>query len=254
MRSRRWIRLDVTWEDSPWLDVLDGTTAGCWPRLLCLVKRDGVNGRCKRPNPSVLARRWRVTRDIVTALEAAAIADGALVVEDGEYAVVNWSKYQAIDPTATDRKRRQRGKQRGDTDLPGVTARSRTSRVTPVTTRDTPGHLSCATETETSQKKERASLSTKKGRAAGLPTAWQPNGQHAELARKAGVDLSREVDRFRDHAAATGRIAKDWDAAFRNWLRKAEELRVATTGSSKGRPRQDYRYENPSTKVPPWTR
>ena len=105
MAQRRWIRLDVGWEDSEWLDALDGAAAGCWPRLLCWVKREGVGGRCKRPSPGVLARRWRVTRDIVTCLEDAAIEDEALVIEGDEWIVTNWDEYQNVDATATERQR-----------------------------------------------------------------------------------------------------------------------------------------------------
>lgn len=108
--ARRWIRLDVSWEDSVWLDALSGAAAGCWPRLLCTVKRDGSGGRCKRLAPTVTARRWRVKREDVAELEAAAIADGALRVDGGDWIVTNWAEYQDADPTAAVRQRRKRQK------------------------------------------------------------------------------------------------------------------------------------------------
>ncbi len=135
----------MNWEDSDWLDALDGATAGCWPRLLCVVKRGGVKGRCKRPSHSVLARHWRVTRDIVTSLEEAAIAHGALEIDDGDWVVTNWTEYQEADPGATERKRKQRTRDRKNKDVSA-------SRLVTRDSRDRRRDLSRATETETETK------------------------------------------------------------------------------------------------------
>lgn len=105
---RRWIRLDVDWEDSPWLDALDGTAAGCWPRVLCLVKRSGSAGVIKAPDLGVLARRWRVPRESIDALLSAAQSDGALVVEGGLWSIPKWDIYQKPDLTAAERVKRYR--------------------------------------------------------------------------------------------------------------------------------------------------
>lgn len=110
--TRRWIRLDVDWEKSAWLDALPGQAAGCWPRLLCWVKQSGKGGRCKAPDSRVLARHWRVARQAVDELIEAAIKDGALEASNGEFVVVNWAQYQEPDPTAAERKRRQRQAER----------------------------------------------------------------------------------------------------------------------------------------------
>jgi hypothetical protein len=64
----------------------------------------------------------------------------------------------------------------------------------------------------------------KKKRATRLPTDWQPNDIHRQLAKKEGVNTDREADNFRDHATATARTQVDWDAAFRTWLRKASDF------------------------------
>lgn len=59
-----------------------------------------------------------------------------------------------------------------------------------------------------------------------LPDDWKPNlGPVAERMVAAWPDgmLDREEFTFRNHAAANGRVAKDWDAAFRTWLSKADE-------------------------------
>jgi hypothetical protein len=60
--------------------------------------------------------------------------------------------------------------------------------------------------------------------AAPLHDTWRPNQSHAELADSLHIDVLLEADKFRDHAKAKGRVLKDWDAGFRNWLRRAPEL------------------------------
>lgn len=106
--SRRWIRLDVEWDESGWIDALSGEAAGCWPRLLCWVKLRGKGGTCRMPDIGALARRWRVKRQAVVEMIEAAKADGALVAEDGQLTVAKWATYQEPDSTTTQRKRKQR--------------------------------------------------------------------------------------------------------------------------------------------------
>jgi hypothetical protein len=74
-----------------------------------------------------------------------------------------------------------------------------------------------------------------KPRAASLPDDWRPKPEHADLARKLGVNARTEFDAFRDHAQATGRVMVDWDACFRTWLRRAQAMRPA---AAPGRPMQ----------------
>lgn len=62
-------------------------------------------------------------------------------------------------------------------------------------------------------------------RARQLPDDWQPNDTHRRIATEERRDIAREATLFRDDAAAKGRTAKDWDAAFRNWLRSPYGLR-----------------------------
>jgi len=63
-----------------------------------------------------------------------------------------------------------------------------------------------------------------------LPTDWQPTSLPADLAAAVkfwpSKALDREMSRFRDWAAsATGpnAVKLDWQAAWRNWVRKAED-------------------------------
>lgn len=62
-----------------------------------------------------------------------------------------------------------------------------------------------------------------------LPDDWIPN---LGPAAQAIVDrwppglLERDELAFRSHAKANGRLAKDWDAAFRTWITKTEQRRI----------------------------
>ena len=67
-----------------------------------------------------------------------------------------------------------------------------------------------------------------------LPDSWQPNDAHHTLAADEQLDCHREAAKFRDHAQATGRRMRDWDAAFRTWLRRAGEY-AATQPAGRGR-------------------
>jgi hypothetical protein len=223
MVAKRWIRLDVSWEDSPWLDALDGAAAGCWPRLLCLVKRDGLRGRCKRPDPGVIARRWRVTRDAVTALEDAAVQDGALTIENGEWVVTAWSTYQEPDATAAVRQRRHRADKSRLSPLRRDTVTTPSRRDT-VTDRESRRDPSRATETSTDVTDSARTARRKRWRV--VPADWTgPNDQHRALAAERGVDLRLEELKFRNFEFE--RPKSDADRTFTNWILNARPSQPA---------------------------
>lgn len=53
-----------------------------------------------------------------------------------------------------------------------------------------------------------------------VPPHWEPTDKHRFIARERGVDFDFELAQFRDYEFAKGK--SDWDATFRNWLRKAK--------------------------------
>lgn len=110
MSSSRWIRLDTTWSQSEWLAELDAETRLAWIELLCHVKAHGYAGSAKRLAHVVAARNWGVSADAVRRIEAAAIEDGALVVDEGDWIITGWENHQS-DPTAAERMRRYRERQ-----------------------------------------------------------------------------------------------------------------------------------------------
>jgi len=64
-----------------------------------------------------------------------------------------------------------------------------------------------------------------------LPDSWQPKESVYSDERYSVLDIDREVEAFRDWHLARGSRFADWDAAFRNWLKKGLDYRA----------KQDYR-------------
>jgi len=69
--------------------------------------------------------------------------------------------------------------------------------------------------------------------------AWTPSDALKKFAKEHHFDegrFSREMDTMRDWARAKGERKKDWDAAARNWLRRASEPRSSNGHSATGPP------------------
>ncbi len=73
---------------------------------------------------------------------------------------------------------------------------------------------------------ERKQVKPRKKPAGPLPADWTPTPQHRDLARERDADLEMEARRFRAHAEANARVAVVWNAAFTQWLLKAEPPRL----------------------------
>ena len=54
-----------------------------------------------------------------------------------------------------------------------------------------------------------------------LPDSWKPTEAHEEKAREKNLDVNLQAETFRNHALANDRRARNWNAAFSNWLIKA---------------------------------
>lgn len=77
-------------------------------------------------------------------------------------------------------------------------------------------------KTETETETETLTTMPTAGRKKPLPASWAPNEAHTRYAVDEGIALDFQAERFRSHAEAHGRTLVNWDAAFRNWLLKAE--------------------------------
>jgi hypothetical protein len=86
--------------------------------------------------------------------------------------------------------------------------------------------INAQSESESESQSKASKKKTTKKKAVQLPQEWKPSNGHHELARKLGVNIEWEADQMRDWAISKGESKKDWDAAFRNWIRR-EALRRA---------------------------
>jgi len=57
-----------------------------------------------------------------------------------------------------------------------------------------------------------------------IPDSWTPTVAHRDLAARKNIDIESEAAKFIDWAKANGRRYVDWDRAFSNWLRNAENF------------------------------
>lgn len=113
MANRRWIRLDVTWDDSEWVGLMEPASQLAWIKLLCYVKAKGVGGSVKAMGPRIAAKKWDLPVRAVEEMLKEAQKDGALSNGGGEWDVVAWDEYQKPDKKAAERMRRMRDRQAG---------------------------------------------------------------------------------------------------------------------------------------------
>lgn len=76
------------------------------------------------------------------------------------------------------------------------------------------------------EKKEEIKKEKKEGRASQIPVGWRPDEQRwtvavAKLGSAERADA--ELRKFTNHALSKGRVCKNWNAAWDNWVEKALE-------------------------------
>lgn len=197
--SSRWLRLNIDWDDSPWVFTLHAELQLAWIKLLCHVKRDGTGGKVKALAPLVAGRKWGVGEEAVTKMLQAGVNDGAIQSEDGYWIITNWAKYQEFDRTASERKRRQRAK-----DGHGMSRR------------DTVDNCH-ATETETETLKETSKEKFKR------PTLEECREQAKtkNIPEEEGEKFW-EYNEARDWMMGKSRM-KNWKQGFATWARNYRE-------------------------------
>ncbi len=130
----RWIRLDVTWSQSEWIEDLPPASRLAWIELLCFVKTNGVAGSVKKPSPAYLARIWGLSKSSVEVMLAAASHDEAIFQDRENLMVTGWGVRQS-DPKAAMRMTAYRERLKGESPNLGLEAVTPVTRnaVTPVT-------------------------------------------------------------------------------------------------------------------------
>jgi hypothetical protein len=116
--------------------------------------------------------------------------------------------------------RRQKNRDR----MFNVRARAHTRLHTETHGNTPPQHIDPPQDTEIPKK---VSLSARKRL---LPGDWQPDLEFAVKKGWTPEKVGAETQRFKDHAAATGRRQLDWDAAWRNWVTSPFQKPESTNG------------------------
>jgi len=157
----------------------------------------------------------------------------------------DWTDYQPTREEAEARRERERDKKRNQ--------RRNTAGQYATSPGDSPGDTGGSPTVPTRPDPSRPKEPTSK-RATRIPDDWQPDDEPAltSEADSAGIDLTRELARFRDYWQAQsgqrGRKA-DWQATWRNWLRKAVDDRGGPARASPPVDRFDespYRRKRPA--------
>ncbi len=97
----RYIKLSLTWDQSPWLEVLSDGAQLAWLNLLCYAKETGRAGVAKSMTVKRASCRWGRTEEAVAEMLGAAITNGALSKDEGGlWIITKWQQYQGDDTNA----------------------------------------------------------------------------------------------------------------------------------------------------------
>lgn len=144
---RRWIRLDIGWENSDWLAPLSDSAKLAWIYLLGHTKAYGVCGAVKAMTPASAARTLRIPEADFAVMLEAGLADGAIISDGETWMICAWDLYQ--NEGSAERQRRHRADRSRLSPLRDVTASHGMSR--PVTeSHGFAGETLTLTETEKS--------------------------------------------------------------------------------------------------------
>ena len=142
-----------------------------------------------------------------------------IAVTEGGWQLLNHAKYRALGAgESASEAQRERKRRYWDRHKDDLNARRSARRPLGAASNPLAGAGPYAEAEAEAEKKEISPRKPKRPRTP-LPESWSPSAALAAVAREEGRDCEREAKRFRDHALSSGRLAADWDAAFRNWLR-----------------------------------
>jgi uncharacterized protein YdaU (DUF1376 family) len=92
-------------------------------------------------------------------------------------------------------------------------------------------HMHLHTQSQSPERDSSESLSPRSPRSRAKPRATLPDDFNPVVK----LEEATELEHFKDHARATGRLCADWNAAWRNWLRSPYRK---PNGTAHGRGRQ----------------
>lgn len=183
---------------------------------------------------------------------------GMVATDEDAWIVPKWDKRQWESDNSTERVQRHRNGQRNNDETLHREGMERSASRAPTTESESESEAEGGStragqgEREGEQRSDTSRGKPRSDRATRIPDGWTPAAEEQlqTEAQAADVDLHRELERFRDYWQAQGgqrgrRV--DWQATWRNWLRKAIDDKPQRNGrpppaNSKG---ADYaeRYE-----------
>jgi hypothetical protein len=202
-----WARVDDGWWCHPKVMNLDLASKGLWITALswsCAQRKDVV--------PDAFLRMIAATNDEANALVRA----GLWVATDDGYQIHDWAVYQ--DMSLSEKRAeagrkggirsgevRSQGKQTGSNDQPKAEAGTHPIPSLPIPTPPDPTPAKRRTQ---------------------APTDFPVSPRLLEWVTERGltINVSQETHRFLDHHRAKGSKFIDWDAAWRNWMTRAQEF------------------------------
>jgi len=255
-----WLRLYHDVLDDPKVQRLDPGVFKIWINLLCLASRSEPRGTL--PDPGDIAFALRIDEGAARAALDELLERGLVEVTDGGLAIHNWDARQFRSDNVSERVRRHRRSAQGeprsesvhetlrdsshetmqesvDETLP-VTAGSRSpkrKRNAPDTDTETETEAETEAETDTEQRSAEAGAAAQPAnvtpiargkRPTKAPERFDLEATHYDLAETLGFSTQATVEetaRFLDWHRAKGNTFVDWDSAWRNWMRKAREIR-----------------------------
>ncbi|WP_053917017.1 hypothetical protein [Brachybacterium sp. SW0106-09] len=209
LKGQLFARLALDYADHPKVVSLSDAAFRAHVEMILYARRYETDGRI----PKRLAEtRWG-TESVSELLGNDPDAPSLVEQPSGDYLLYGYADMQETREEIA--ARRQVNAQNG---RKGGRPRKTQSVSEPVTDSGTRKKAETETETETEHSSTK-SVGAKRARA--LPDDWTPTEEHRALAAERGVDCDFEAMQMRDWAAGKGETGKDWDARFRNWLRKA---------------------------------
>lgn len=165
---------------------------------------------------------------------------------DEQWQPKGWARRQFVsdaDPTATQRKQKQRDRERH-----APVTRDTTVSHAPVTDESRTSHTAQSqiqtTESDTDKNQDRSARAPRSARATRLPEDFRLTPERRAIAETEKADPDREFANFVDHwKAASGAKARknDWDATWRIWCRRAPDFKPRPRRSDDFTPERTWR-------------
>lgn len=217
MSNGRWFRFYDEALNDPKVQKLSGDMFKAWVNLLCIASKN--DGRI--PVEDVAFSLRMDPADVVDVIVRFTQLD-LLTAFDGYYEPHNWSgrqyKSDNSDPTNAERQARYREKHKQGSNA-----------VTPVTVTATRAETD--TKTDTEQNKSSGADAPNGGKrkrekkyATAISENFEPNWEAATRVGLSRREAEREVLKFKNHAAQTGRTCVNWQAAWSNWCINAAQF------------------------------